>query len=135
MAVESFLADIAQNVIGKRLSVDTLIPLGMDTHTFEPTPADLTHISDCQLLIVNGAGMENWLNKNIENAGRHCQVVEASAGLVSRSTSGTNQSTSADLNISSGAAIVLTATFFFFLAYLFAPQRGLLWIKLPTLSH
>jgi ABC-type Mn2+/Zn2+ transport system permease subunit len=34
------------------------------------------------------------------------------------------------LNISSGAAIVLTATTFFFIAYLFAPQRGLLWIKL-----
>jgi manganese/iron transport system permease protein len=34
------------------------------------------------------------------------------------------------LNISSGASIVLTATMFFFLAYLFAPQRGLLWTKL-----
>lgn len=31
------------------------------------------------------------------------------------------------LGIASGAAIVLTATFIFFLAFLFAPQRGLLW--------
>lgn len=31
------------------------------------------------------------------------------------------------LNISSGAAIVLTATIFFFVAYLFAPQKGLAW--------
>ena len=29
------------------------------------------------------------------------------------------------LNIASGAAVVLTATFFFLLAFLFAPQRGL----------
>lgn len=36
------------------------------------------------------------------------------------------------MNISSGAAIVLTATIFFFLAYLFAPQRGILWAKLIT---
>lgn len=34
------------------------------------------------------------------------------------------------LNIVSGAAVVLTATGFFFLAYLFAPQRGLVWIFL-----
>jgi len=34
------------------------------------------------------------------------------------------------LGIASGAAIVLTATFIFFLAFLFAPQRGLLWEKL-----
>jgi manganese/iron transport system permease protein len=39
------------------------------------------------------------------------------------------------LNISSGAAIVLTATLFFFLAYLLAPQRGLLWIKLINLRN
>jgi ABC-type Zn uptake system ZnuABC Zn-binding protein ZnuA len=88
LAVESFLADIAQNVAGKRLTVDTLIPLGMDPHTFEPTPADLTHIADCQLLIINGAGMENWLNKIITNAGGHCQVIEASAGLVNRTAPG-----------------------------------------------
>jgi ABC-type Mn2+/Zn2+ transport system permease subunit len=38
-------------------------------------------------------------------------------------------------NISSGAAIVLTATIFFFLAYLFAPLRGLLWLKLIPYHH
>ena len=31
------------------------------------------------------------------------------------------------LNVASGAAIVLTATFIFLLAFLFAPQRGLIW--------
>lgn len=31
------------------------------------------------------------------------------------------------LNIASGAAIVLTATIFFFIVYLFAPPRGLIW--------
>lgn len=31
------------------------------------------------------------------------------------------------LNIASGAAVVLTATGFFFITYLFAPQRGLFW--------
>lgn len=34
------------------------------------------------------------------------------------------------LNIASGAAIVLTATFCFLLAFMFAPGRGLLWSKL-----
>jgi manganese/iron transport system permease protein len=38
------------------------------------------------------------------------------------------------MNISSGAAIVLTATVFFFLAYLFAPQRGILWTRLRQLN-
>jgi ABC-type Zn uptake system ZnuABC Zn-binding protein ZnuA len=92
MAVESFLADIAQNVAGHRLVVDSLIPRGMDPHTFEPTPSDLMRISNCQLIILNGAGMESWLKKLIDNAGGHCQVFEASSGLVNRSASGIDQS-------------------------------------------
>jgi ABC-type Zn uptake system ZnuABC Zn-binding protein ZnuA len=98
LAVESFLADIAQNVAGKRLVVDSLIPLGMDPHTFEPTPSDLARISSCQLMIINGAGMEIWLKKIIENAGGHCQVVEASAGLVSRATGATSQTSAPELD-------------------------------------
>ena len=34
------------------------------------------------------------------------------------------------LNIASGAAVVLVATFFFILAFFFAPQRGMLWQKI-----
>ena len=41
IAAESFLADIAQNVAGSRLTVETLMPRGTDPHTFEPTPGDL----------------------------------------------------------------------------------------------
>ena len=88
LAVESFLADIAQNVAGTRTKIDSLIPLGVDPHTFEPTPADLARISDCQLLITNGAGLESWLQKIIENAGSKCNVIEASAGLEGRTTAG-----------------------------------------------
>ena len=85
MAVESFLADIAQNVAGERLQVATLIPLEMDPHAFEPTPQDVAHVGAANVLIVNGAGYENWLDKVLENAGGQRQVIEASAGLASRS--------------------------------------------------
>ena len=38
LAVETFLTDIAQNVGGDRLTVDALMPIGVDPHAFEPTP-------------------------------------------------------------------------------------------------
>ena len=34
------------------------------------------------------------------------------------------------LNVASGAAIVLVATFIFLLSFFFAPRRGLVWSKL-----
>lgn len=90
MAVESFLADITQNIAGDRIKVDTLLPLGMDPHTFEPVPKDVARISSSDLIIINGGGIESWLERIIENAdGKHL-VVEASAGLKPRE-SGENE--------------------------------------------
>ncbi len=84
IAVESFLADIAQNVAGDRLVVETLMPEGLDPHSFEPTPRDVAKISDSDLLFVNGAGFEAWLVDIAENLPPDQIVVEASAGLKSR---------------------------------------------------
>ena len=84
LAVETFLADIAQNVAGTRARVDALIPAGVDPHGFEPTPADVRKVADSQVLIVNGAGLEEFLTKLLANAGGKRIVVEASAGLASR---------------------------------------------------
>jgi ABC-type Zn uptake system ZnuABC Zn-binding protein ZnuA len=84
LAAESFLADIAQNVAGDRLKVDTLMPLGMDPHGFEPVPQDVVKLSDSDILIVNGSGFEEWLTKVIGNAGGEHLLIEASTGLQSR---------------------------------------------------
>lgn len=84
LAVESFLADIAQNVAGDRLKVESLMPLGIDPHAFQPTPRDVAKIAESQLLVMNGAGLEEWLAETIENAGGERTLIEAAAGLTSR---------------------------------------------------
>ena len=61
LAVETFLADIAQNLAGDRLKIEPLIPIGVDPHGFEPTPADARKVADSTLLIVNGAGFESFV--------------------------------------------------------------------------
>ncbi|MGB8252039.1 MAG: zinc ABC transporter substrate-binding protein [Anaerolineaceae bacterium] len=84
LVVESFLADISRNVAGNRLTVESLIPNGMDPHTFEPTPRDVVKIANSQVLIVNGAGLESWLSRTLANSGRPILVIEASSGLTPR---------------------------------------------------
>ena len=86
MATQSFLTDIAQNVAGERLTVDTLIPPGTDPHNFEATPQDIARLYDTQVLIENGAGLEEWLQEMLQNAGGQRQVIVASAGLEPGST-------------------------------------------------
>jgi ABC-type Zn uptake system ZnuABC Zn-binding protein ZnuA len=84
LAVETFLADIAQNVAGDRLSVGALLPVGVDPHSFEPAPADVARVARSTVLIVNGAGFEAFLDRLLKNAGGTRTVIEASAGLAPR---------------------------------------------------
>ncbi len=87
LAVESFLADLTRQVAGERLTVDTLIPAGLDPHAFEPAPQDVARIASSQVLVVNGAGLEEWLDEVLQNAGGERLVIEASAGVPVRVTS------------------------------------------------
>jgi ABC-type Zn uptake system ZnuABC Zn-binding protein ZnuA len=81
LAVETFLTDIAQNVVADHAQVQSLLPLGVDPHSFEPTPADIARVAECDVLIVNGAGFEPFLDEMLKNAGGRALVVEAAAGL------------------------------------------------------
>ena len=81
LATETFLADIAQNVAGDRLTVHSLLPIGLDPHAFELTPQDRAKIADSQVLIINGAGFESWLTDILGSADGAAQIIDASAGL------------------------------------------------------
>ena len=89
VAAETFLADIAQNVAGERAVVKSLMPIGVDPHSFEPTPQDVATIAESNVLIVNGAGFEGFLDELLKNAGGERTVIEASAGLTPRTPSST----------------------------------------------
>ncbi len=85
VAVETFLADIAQNVAGDRFAVKPLLPPGADPHAYEPTPRDVAGVASADLLIVNGGGLEGTLLTTLQNAGGGAKIVDVSAGLPSRS--------------------------------------------------
>jgi ABC-type Zn uptake system ZnuABC Zn-binding protein ZnuA len=84
LAVESFLADITQNLAGNRLKIESLIPLNVDPHSFEPTPADVVKIANSRVIIANGAGFESWLDKTLVNAGGKYILIQAAKDLKSR---------------------------------------------------
>jgi ABC-type Zn uptake system ZnuABC Zn-binding protein ZnuA len=84
LAVESFLADIAQNVAGSRLTVEALIPLGADPHAYQTTPQDAAKVTDADVLILNGANLESFLAPILQNTGGKQRIISASAGLTPR---------------------------------------------------
>jgi len=85
VAAETFLADIVKNVAGDRLQVEAMMPYGVDPHTYEPVPADVRKVAECQVLVMNGGGFEAFQEKLLQNAGGEHLVIEAAKGLTSRS--------------------------------------------------
>jgi ABC-type Zn uptake system ZnuABC Zn-binding protein ZnuA len=81
LATESFLGDIAQNVAGSRIKVDTLLPVTVDPHEYEPKPQDVTRLAQAQVLIVNGLGYEAWLQKTLDSLGGQRLLIVTTNGL------------------------------------------------------
>jgi len=84
----SFLADITRNIAGDRVSVTSLLPVGTDPHSYQPSPQDVTKIAESKVLIINGADYEHFLEPILENAGGAREVIEASAGINPREEAG-----------------------------------------------
>ena len=84
----TILADITRNITGDRLKVDSLLPVGTDPHSYQPTPQDVAKLAKSKLLIVNGAGYEQFLTPLLENTGGERTILEASSGVSLRKEAG-----------------------------------------------
>lgn len=77
----TIIQDIAKNVAGDKINVDYLVPTNGDVHQFEPAPVDVKKIADADLMLVNGAGLEQFLDKLISDSGTNGKVITVSRGL------------------------------------------------------
>lgn len=60
--------DFARAVGGDLINLELIIPAGRDSHSFEPTPADMIAIENADLFLYNGGEMERWLDELLETA-------------------------------------------------------------------
>ena len=68
VATTAILADFVSNVGGNRLAVHTLVPPGVDIHSFQTTPDDSKEISRAMLIFSNGSGLDDFLEPVIRGA-------------------------------------------------------------------
>lgn len=57
--------DFVRQIAGDQVDLQMVIPAGMDSHSFEPTPADIRTIQHADVLISNGGTMEHWLKDTL----------------------------------------------------------------------
>jgi ABC-type Zn uptake system ZnuABC Zn-binding protein ZnuA len=60
-------ADIVRSVGGSRADVHSIIPPGVGPEDYEPKPDDARLLADAQLIVSNGVGLDDFLNRLLES--------------------------------------------------------------------
>jgi zinc/manganese transport system substrate-binding protein/manganese/iron transport system substrate-binding protein len=67
---------------GSLVSVESLVPIGAGPEDYQPTPRDVARIENADILVQNGAGLEGWLARTIDNArNARLRIVTCTDGL------------------------------------------------------
>jgi zinc transport system substrate-binding protein len=75
------LADFVKNVAGDKVEVVTLLRSGDSPHTYEPSSRDMKAVHRAALLVVNGAGLDFWVEDLKNAASDNLVVVDTSVVL------------------------------------------------------
>ena len=84
VATFSILGDLTKQVGGDLVRVHTLVGPDGDAHTYKPTPNDSKALSEADLVIENGLGMEGWVDRLVSASGFKRHVALASEGVPPR---------------------------------------------------
>ncbi|MDD4579816.1 MAG: zinc ABC transporter substrate-binding protein [Methanothrix sp.] len=74
------LAEFVRAVGADRVAVTVVVPPGAEPHTFEPTPSLMVDMSKADLYVMNGAGLEFWIDRLLQ-ANKDMTVIDSSKGI------------------------------------------------------
>lgn len=73
--------DFAKNLAEDLAEVTLLLPPGSESHSYEPTPADMMAVQNADLFIYTGDAMEGWAKTLIESLDDGPTILDLSKGL------------------------------------------------------
>ena len=62
-------ADLVRSVGGPRTAVRSIVPAGVGPEDYEPKPDDARSLADAQLIVSNGLGLDDFLNRLLASGG------------------------------------------------------------------
>ena len=74
-------ADIVGNVGGDRVTVDSIIPPGVGPEDYESKPDDARRLTEADLIVSNGLGLDDFLDRLIGSTGGHAPRLVLGDGI------------------------------------------------------
>jgi zinc/manganese transport system substrate-binding protein len=85
VAAENMYGDIATQIAGGNVTISSLIANpAQDPHLFEASPSAARQIADAQIVIVNGASYDPWIDKLLQANPNPKRIVVSAAKLMGR---------------------------------------------------
>lgn len=81
VATTTQVADFTREIAGEAASVTQLIQPNQSAHSYDPSAADLAALGSADVLVINGAGLEEWLDDAITASGFSGTTIDASTGI------------------------------------------------------
>ncbi|MFD4422241.1 metal ABC transporter substrate-binding protein [Agromyces sp. NPDC058484] len=81
VATTTQVGDFTRELVGDTADVTQLIAPGLSAHGFDPSAAQLLALARADALVVNGAGLESWLDDAVAASGFDGVLVDASTGI------------------------------------------------------
>lgn len=74
--------DFARQIAGDKAEITLILPSGMDSHSYEPTPADIININKSDLFIYTGEYLESWANDIVGDINTEkTHILDVSSGI------------------------------------------------------
>lgn len=72
--------ELIKSVGKEKVNITVMVPPGAEPHTFEPTPSQMRAVAVADLYIMNGAGLEFWMDRLLQ-VNKKMLVVDTSKGI------------------------------------------------------
>jgi ABC-type Zn uptake system ZnuABC Zn-binding protein ZnuA len=81
VATTTQVGDFTRELVADTADVTQLINSGQSAHGFDPSAAQLVALAEADALVVNGAGLESWLDDAVAASGFDGVLIDASTGI------------------------------------------------------
>jgi len=77
----TFIADVVENIAGEKVDVFTLLAEGQNPHSYKPAPMDMVAVTEANLILASGFGLEEFLEDLLSGTDTTAEVIVVSEGI------------------------------------------------------
>jgi ABC-type Zn uptake system ZnuABC Zn-binding protein ZnuA len=78
------LADFTRVIAGDSVTIEVMMKEGINHHTYEPTVRDIKLLKDADVVIINGVGLDSWIEDLLRTSGSNATLITSSTGIKTR---------------------------------------------------